>query len=78
MDLRLYGCYGNEIDSLFQTVKVASEDIGMSFGIGKCVALAMDRRKEVKCNGIDSDERRAIQDISTWAYWEKGRFVGKR
>ena len=72
MDLRLYGCYGNEIDSLLQTVKVVSEDIGMSFGIGKCVALAMDRRKEVKCNGIDSN------DISTWAYWEKGWFVGKR
>ena len=59
-------------------LKVDSEDIGIIFEIEKCVALAMKRRKDVACNGIDSDEVTAIQDISTWAYWEKGWCVRKK
>ena len=42
-----------KIDSLVNSVKVVSEDIGVSFGIEKCADFAMKRGKEAQCNGID-------------------------
>ena len=59
-DLRLYGCYGNETHSLFQTANVVSEDIGMIFWIEKCAALAVKKKKEVACNGINWNKLIAI------------------
>ena len=36
------------MDSLLQTVRVFSEDVGMEFGIEKCVMLVMKKGKIVK------------------------------
>ena len=44
-DLKLYSRSEKRSDSLVQTVRVFSEDIGMEFGIEKCAILVMDKGK---------------------------------
>ena len=52
-DLKLYGSNQNEADSLVRTVEIATEGIGMKFGIERFDALAMKRGREVEYNGIE-------------------------
>ena len=52
-DLKLYSRSEKGLDSLVQTVRVFSEDIGMEFGIEKCAMLVMEKGKIVKSVGID-------------------------
>ena len=40
-DLKLYGKSNNEMDTLIQTVRICTTDIGMKFGLDKCGVLAM-------------------------------------
>ena len=40
-NLKLYSRIEKGLDSLVQTVRVLSEDIGMEFGIEKCAMLLM-------------------------------------
>ena len=43
-DLNLYSRSEKGLESLVQTVRVFSEDIGMEFGIEKCGMLVMERK----------------------------------
>ena len=43
-DLKLYSRSEKGFDSLVQTIRVFSEDIGMEFGIEKCAMLVMEKR----------------------------------
>ena len=52
-DLKLYSRSEKGLGSLVQTVCVFSEDIGMEFGIEKCVMLVMEKGKIVKWVGIE-------------------------
>ena len=47
-DLKLYSRNERGLDSLVQTVRVFSEDIGMEFDIEKCPMLVMEKGKIVK------------------------------
>ena len=47
-DLRLYSRSEKGLDSLVQTHRVFSENIGMKFGIEKCAMLLMEKGKIVK------------------------------
>ena len=47
-DLKLYSTSEKALDSLIQTVRIFSEDIGMQFGIDKCAVLVMKKGKIVK------------------------------
>ena len=40
-DLKLFAKNEKEIDSLVQTVRIFSDDIGMKFGLEKCAAMTM-------------------------------------
>ena len=51
-DLKLYSKSEKALDSLIQTIRIFSEDIGMQFGIDKCVMLVVKRGKTVKSDGI--------------------------
>ena len=42
-DLKLYSQSEKGLDSLVQTVRIFSEDIGMEFGIQKCAMLVMEK-----------------------------------
>ena len=47
-DLKLYSRSEKGLDSLVQTVRVFSEDLGMEFGIEKYAMLVMEKGKIVK------------------------------
>ena len=44
MILKLYSRNEKGLDSLVQTIRVFSEDIGMEFGKGKCAMLAIKEK----------------------------------
>ncbi len=46
-DLKLFAKNEAEIDSLVQTVRIFSDDIGMQFGLEKCASMTMKRGKRV-------------------------------
>ena len=60
-DLKLYTKNENELDSLVQTVKIFSEDIGMQFGIQKCAMIEMKRGRMVSSEGIDLPNRETMK-----------------
>ena len=59
------------MDSLVQTVRVFSEDIGMEFGIEKCAMLMMEKGKIVKSAGIelpDGKVTKLLQEGESYKY----------
>ena len=67
-DLKLYGKSNNEIDTLIQTVRICTTDIGMKFGLDKCGVLAMKRGKVTACEGIMLNDEEVIGDVSVEGY----------
>ena len=62
-DLKLYSRSEKELDSLEQTVRVFTEDIGMEFGIVKCTMLVMENGKIVKSVGIKLSDGKVIKSL---------------
>ena len=62
-DLKLYSQSEKGLDSLVQTVRVFSEDIGMEFGIEKCAMLVMEKGKIVKSVGIELPDGKVIKSL---------------
>ena len=80
-DLKLYGRNVNEIDSLIQTVRIFSQDIGMEFGIQKCAMLKIVRRKMVECEGIslqDGEKVRSLEKGQDYRYLQSWTKVMRR
>ena len=48
VDLKFHSRSQKGLDSLVQTIRVFSEDIGMEFGVEKCSLLLMEKGKIVK------------------------------
>ena len=62
-DFKLYAKTEKKLDSLVQTVRVFSEDIGIKFSIKKCSMLVMKRGKKVKSDGIKLPEDTVIKAL---------------
>ena len=62
-DLKLYSRREKGLDSLVQTVRVLSKDIGMEFGIEKCTMLVMKKGKIVKSVGIELPHGKVIKSL---------------
>ena len=62
-DLKLYSRSEKGLESLRQTVRVFSEDIGMEFGIEKCATLVMEKGKIVKSVGIELPDGKVIKSL---------------
>ena len=62
-DLKLYSRNEKGLDSLVQTVRVFSEDIGMEFGIERCAILVMEKGKIVKSVGIELPGGKVIKSL---------------
>ena len=62
-DLKLYSRSEKALDSLVQTVRVFSEDIGIKFGIEKYAILVMDKGKIVKSVGIELPDGKVIKSL---------------
>ena len=62
-DFKLYSPSEKRLDSLLETVRVFSEDIGMDFGIEKCAMLVMEKGKIVKSVGIQLPDIKIIKSL---------------
>ena len=62
-DLKLYSRSEKGLDSLEQTVRVFSKDIGMEFGIEKCAMLVMEKGKIVKSVDIELPDNKVIKSL---------------
>jgi hypothetical protein len=51
-NLKLYGKKEREIESLINTVRIFSDDIGMKFGFEKCARLVVERGKVKQTGGL--------------------------
>ena len=61
--LKLYCRSEKVLDSLVQTVRVFSEDIGMEFGIEECAMLVMEKGKIVKSVGMELPNVKVIKSL---------------
>ena len=62
-DLKLYAKDIRQLDSLVQTVRIFSNDIGMEFGIQKCAMVELKRGKMIQSNGIDLPEGQKLKSL---------------
>ena len=51
-DIKLFAKNGKELETLINTIRIYSQDIGMEFGIEKCAMLVMKRGKLDMTDGI--------------------------
>ena len=62
-DLKLYSRSEKGWDSLVQTVRVFSKDIGLEFGVEKCAILVEEKGKVVKSVGIELPDGKVIKSL---------------
>ena len=66
-NLNLYSRSEKGLDSLVETVRVFSKDIGMEFGTEKCAMLVMEKGKIVKSVGIELPSYQVIWYRVVWS-----------
>ena len=62
-DLKLYSPNDKDVGSLVQTIRIFSKDIGMEFGIEKCVMLVIEKRKIVKSVGTETPDGKVVKSV---------------
>ena len=62
-DLKLYGKNDEQLQGLVETVKRISDDIGMDFGLDKCVKVTFKRGKIVSTSNIHLDIDNIIKEL---------------
>ena len=62
-DLKLYAKTEKDLDSLVQTVRIFSDDIGIEFGIDKYAILVLKRGKITKFDGISLPDGRVMKGL---------------
>ena len=67
-DVKLYASQSDDIDSLVQTVRVCTQDLGMKFGIKKCATLVLKRGKISCSEGINLGNNEIIGEVGTDGY----------
>ena len=67
-DLKLFGKSDDQIDSLVQTVFTFSEDIGIEFGLKKCVVVILKKGKLVKFDRIHLPNQEIMKEVDENEY----------
>ena len=62
-DLKLYGKNDDEFDGLLKTVKTFSDDLGMTFGLGRCAKTTFIRGKLKHNSSIVLDMDTKIMEL---------------
>ena len=62
-DLKLYASNEKLLESLIQTVRVFSNDIGMEFGVEKCAVLTMKKGKMINSDGIALPNKTKMKEM---------------
>ena len=73
-DIKLFAKNEWELETLIQTVRIYSQDIGMEFGMEKGAKLVMKSGKRHMTEGIElpnRDKIRTLGDKETYKYLEK-------
>jgi len=72
-DLKLYARPSQYFESLFETVRLFTSDIGMTFGMEKCAHLSIKCGKAAKCDGLKLSAGEMVQ---TLPLSERYRYLG--
>ena len=64
-DLKLFGKSERQIESLVNTVRAFSDDIGMEFGIKRCGVLIMKRGKVMTCEDIELPNGMTVKEVES-------------
>ena len=67
-DLKQYAKCKRYLDSLIQTVRTFSDDVGMVFGLGKCVVLVLKREKMVRTDTIELTDGKHMREVNLAGY----------
>ena len=70
-DIRLFAKNEKELETLIHTIRIYSQDIGMEFGIEKCVMLIMKSGKWHMTDGVEllnHDRIRTLEENETYKY----------
>ena len=62
-DLNLYESE-RKLDSLIQTVRIFSDNVGMVFGLDKCRVLVLKRGKMVRTEGIELLDGKRMREVT--------------
>ena len=62
-DLKLYASNQKLLESLIQSVRVFSNDMGMEFGVEKCAVLTMKKGKMANSDGIALPNKTAMKGL---------------
>jgi len=62
-NLKKYARSSQDIESLFETVRLFSSDIGMTFGVEKCASLSIKRGKVVECDGLKLPSGEVVRNL---------------
>ena len=62
-DLKLCSCNEKELDSLVQTKRIFSKDVGIKFGIEKYAILVIEKEKIVKSVDIELPDVKVIKSL---------------
>ena len=74
-DLKLNSRNGEKLDSLVQTIRIFSKDIGMEFGIEKCAMLVIEKGKIAKSVVIELPGGKVITSLQKG---ESYKYLGGR
>ena len=66
--VKLFARSEKEVDSLVQTVRICSEDIGMEMGISKYAVVTMHKGNRVKATGIQLPNGGRLHDPDESGY----------
>ena len=59
-DIKLFAKNERELDTLIQSVRIYSQDIGTEFGIEKCAILVMKSGKRHMTEGIEQSNEEKL------------------
>ena len=71
-DLKLYAKSERELDSLIQTVRTFSDDVGMVCGLDKFAALVLKRGKMIRTEGIELPDEKCMREVNHDGYKHLG------
>ena len=63
-DLKLHAKSERELDSLIQTVRILSDDVGMVFGLEKCAVLVLKKEKMFRTEGTELPDGKRMRGIN--------------
>ena len=67
-DLKLYAKSERELDSVVETVRIFSDDVGMVFALDKCAVLVLKRGKMVRTEGIELADGKRMREVNLAGY----------